>query len=53
LSDRSDYAIERATADELPAGIAPREDGTVRTLSTMLADAGRLDGFFIARLRRT
>lgn len=53
LSDRSDYAIERATADELPAGIAPREDGTVRTLPTMLADAGRLDGFFIARLRRT
>lgn len=53
LSDRPNYAIEPATADELPAGITPREDGTVRTLPTMLADDGRLDGFFIARLRRT
>ena len=53
LGDRPDYVIEPATDDELPAGTAPREDGTVRTLPTMLADAGRLDGFFIARLRRT
>lgn len=38
-------------ADELPAGISPT-NGHVRTLPTMLADQGRLDGFFIARFRR-
>ncbi|WP_315762258.1 RsmB/NOP family class I SAM-dependent RNA methyltransferase [Sphingomonas sp. Y38-1Y] len=53
LAGRGDYAIDPVRPDELPAGIAPREDGTVRTLPTMLAEAGRLDGFFIARLRRT
>ena len=53
LADRRDYAIEPVRPDELPVGVTPREDGTVRTLPTMLADAGRLDGFFIARLRRT
>jgi 16S rRNA (cytosine967-C5)-methyltransferase len=38
--------------DELPDGIAPTAAGHVRTLPTMLAAAGRLDGFFIARFRR-
>jgi 16S rRNA (cytosine967-C5)-methyltransferase len=38
--------------DELPNGIAPHADGHVRTLPTMLADKGALDGFFIARFRR-
>ncbi|PCD04478.1 SAM-dependent methyltransferase [Sphingomonas spermidinifaciens] len=52
LADRADYAIEAIRSDELPAGIEPRDGGTVRTLPTMLADAGRLDGFFITRLRR-
>jgi 16S rRNA (cytosine967-C5)-methyltransferase len=39
-------------AEELPHGIAPAADGTVRTLPGMLADAGGCDGFFVARLRR-
>ena len=38
-------------ADELPAGIAPSADGYVRTDPGMLAEAGGLDGFFIARWR--
>ena len=38
--------------DELPAGIAPSADGYVRTDPGMLADAGGLDGFFIARWRK-
>ena len=38
-------------ADELPAGIAPTLDGWVRTDPAMLAEAGGLDGFFIARWR--
>jgi 16S rRNA (cytosine967-C5)-methyltransferase len=39
------------TAAELPAGIAPGEDGWLRTDPAMLADVGGLDGFFIARWR--
>lgn len=38
-------------ADELPAGIAPTAQGWVRTDPAMLAEAGGLDGFFIARWR--
>lgn len=52
LSARDDFVVEPITGDQLPAGVTPRDDGTLRTLPTMLADSGRLDGFFIARLRR-
>ncbi|KQN80089.1 RsmB/NOP family class I SAM-dependent RNA methyltransferase [Sphingomonas sp. Leaf62] len=52
LSGRSDYAVEPASADELPAGVAPHADGYVRTLPGMLAEQGGMDGFFIVRLRR-
>ena len=52
LAGRSDYAIEPATADELPVGIEPHREGYVRTLPGMLADKGGMDGFFIVRLRR-
>ncbi len=36
-------------AYELPAGLVPSADGTVRSDPGMLAEAGGLDGFFIAR----
>ncbi|OJY69734.1 MAG: SAM-dependent methyltransferase [Sphingobium sp. 66-54] len=36
----------------LPAGIAPAAPGRMRTLPGMLAEAGGLDGFFIALLAR-
>lgn len=36
-------------ADELPAGLVPTAAGWLRTDPGMLADAGGLDGFFIAR----
>lgn len=36
-------------AEELPAGLAPTADGALRTHPGMLADAGGLDGFFVAR----
>ena len=39
-------------AEELPAGIVPSADGYVRTDPGMLAEAGGVDGFFIARWRR-
>ncbi|WP_188237172.1 RsmB/NOP family class I SAM-dependent RNA methyltransferase [Sphingopyxis sp. LK2115] len=45
------WTIEPARADELPAGIVPDANGFVRTLPGQLADAGGLDGFFIARVR--
>ena len=38
-------------ADELPAGLVPTPEGWVRTDPAMLAEAGGLDGFFIARWR--
>ncbi|PNU06527.1 RsmB/NOP family class I SAM-dependent RNA methyltransferase [Novosphingobium guangzhouense] len=37
------------TADELPEGLAPTGEGWLRTDPGMLAEAGGLDGFFIAR----
>lgn len=38
--------------DALPSGIVVNEKGYVRTLPTMLADKGHIDGFFVAKLRR-
>lgn len=52
LATHPEFALVPATADELPAGIAPREDGSVRVLPGLLAEQGGLDGFFIARFRR-
>lgn len=52
LAAHPDFAIVPVSADELPAGVEPRADGTVRTLPGMLAPFGGLDGFFIARFRR-
>lgn len=52
LADHSKFAIAPISPEELPQGIAPREDGTLRILPGMLAEQGGLDGFFIARLRR-
>ncbi|WP_257550032.1 RsmB/NOP family class I SAM-dependent RNA methyltransferase [Sphingopyxis sp. DBS4] len=46
-----DWSIDPVTADELPGGIVPDDSGFIRTLPGLLADAGGLDGFFIARLR--
>lgn len=52
LAAHPEFALVPATADELPAGISPREDGSVRVLPGMLAEQGGLDGFFITRFRR-
>ena len=46
------FRLDPVGAGELPAGVTPSPDGAVRTLPTMLADQGRLDGFFVARLVR-
>ena len=53
LGTRIDYRVVSATVEELPAGVAPLPDGTVRTLPGMLEVQGGLDGFFIARLERS
>lgn len=45
------WSIAPVSASELPAGVEPSVSGFVRTLPGMLADAGGLDGFFVARLR--
>ena len=52
LAAHDDWRLAPVTADELPAGFAPTADGAVRTLPSMLAEVGGLDGFFIARLER-
>ena len=39
------------SAGELPAGLAPTAEGWLRTDPGMLADAGGMDGFFMARWR--
>ena len=46
------WRLDSIGAEDLPAGIPPRPDGSVATLPGMLADKGGLDGFFIARLVR-
>lgn len=46
----ADFSIAPATS--LPDGIAPDEQGFVRTLPPMLAEAGGLDGFFVAHFIR-
>ncbi len=38
-------------ADEIPSGLTPGPEGWLRTDPGMLADAGGLDGFFVARWR--
>jgi 16S rRNA (cytosine967-C5)-methyltransferase len=50
--EHAPLTLDPVRADELPQGVAPRPNGHVRTLPTMLADRGALDGFFIARFRR-
>lgn len=52
LKDLPGLTLDPVGADELPDGIAPAPGGHVRTLPTMLAEQGRLDGFFVARLRK-
>lgn len=48
LERHSGFSIQPVMADELPEDIAPTKQGTIRTLPSMLAEAGGLDGFFVA-----
>ncbi|QPC98301.1 RsmB/NOP family class I SAM-dependent RNA methyltransferase [Qipengyuania soli] len=43
------FAPQPFSADELPEGLAPTSEGWLRTDPGMLAEAGGLDGFFVAR----
>ena len=52
LASHADFALSPPQAGELPEGVVADAAGHVRTLPTMLADRGGLDGFFIARLAR-
>lgn len=45
-------AIAPVTPAELPAGLAPTVAGTLRLLPGDLVEAGGLDGFFVARLKK-
>lgn len=53
LNTHPDWAVAPVAAEELPDGVTPDGSGYVRTLPPMLADQGGLDGFFIARLKRS
>ena len=50
-SARIGMAIQPILAEELPAGLSPTAEGWLRTDPGMLAHAGGLDGFFVARWR--
>ena len=43
---------EPITAEELPAGLLPTREGWLRTDPGMLAEAGGMDGFFVARWKK-
>ncbi len=49
---RVELTCDPITAAELPAGIVPTAEGWLRTDPGMMADAGGMDGFFIARWQR-
>jgi len=51
LDRHAGWAIDPARAEELPETVVADDKGLIRTLPAMLADAGGLDGFFVARLR--
>ncbi|WP_294057391.1 RsmB/NOP family class I SAM-dependent RNA methyltransferase [Sphingomonas sp.] len=53
LDARTDYTVDPIRPEELPPGVEPRAGGTLRTLPGMIEAQGGLDGFFIARLRRS
>ena len=44
--------LDPVAPEELPEGLAPTAGGCLRTDPGMLAEAGGLDGFFVARWRR-
>ena len=52
LAASPDFSTDPVGSDLLPSGMEPTPEGWVRTLPHMLAEQGRLDGFFVARLRR-
>ena len=52
LAAHPDFALDAIRVVELPEGVTPLPNGTLRTHPGMLAGKGGLDGFFIARLRR-
>jgi 16S rRNA (cytosine967-C5)-methyltransferase len=52
LAAHPEFSVQPIRPDELPHGVTPRDDGTLRTLPGMLAEQGGLDGFFVARFRR-
>lgn len=52
LAERNDFRISPVTPDELPAGIGPQADGSIRTRPDMLVEDGAIDGFYIVRLHR-
>lgn len=49
FDDNFDLNSAPITADQLPAGLVPTEQGWLRTHPGMLREEGGLDGFFIAR----
>src|SRR3546814_7221467 len=52
ISERGTFDMDNIDPVVLPADVAPAEQGWLRTLPSLLADKGRLDGFFVACLRK-
>ncbi|MEE4537035.1 MAG: RsmB/NOP family class I SAM-dependent RNA methyltransferase [Erythrobacter sp.] len=52
VEDTFDLERMPITAGDLPSGLAPTDEGCVRTHPGQLVEEGGLDGFFIARWRK-
>jgi 16S rRNA (cytosine967-C5)-methyltransferase len=52
LAERPELALAPISATELPAGLEPRADGSLRITPGALGSVGGADSFFVARLQR-
>lgn len=50
---RVELTLDPIRADEIPASLAPTQAGFLRTDPSMLKEQGGLDGFFVARWKKT
>jgi 16S rRNA (cytosine967-C5)-methyltransferase len=52
LQSRPDYRLDAVLKTELPVGLEPRADGTIRILPGVFDEVGGADAFFVARMKR-
>ncbi len=53
LKRHKDFTVDPVRTAERLSGVTANDYGTIRTMPPMLADVGGLDGFFVARFRKS